>query len=313
VEAARAILRARGGRPFISLADFAKRIDPKALNRRTLEQLIGAGAFDSLESNRARVFAGLDVILAEASAHGEAQQSGQGALFGLGEAGADLQLPDAPPFPLTERMKREHAAVGFYLSGHPLDQYAALLDRAGIQDVTRFQEAVRHGATHARIAGTLLDMDIRRTKSGSKIAILSLSDRSGQFEAMLFSEMLAKSRALLEPGKALLFAMGGNVDGEDVRLRVLDIDDLAQALSKAQKGVRLVLSEQMALGARNGIDPLAALKSVLKPGGEGAVELRLRMLDGGEIDLKLPGRFDVSGPSVATLSAIGGVLEVNPF
>jgi DNA polymerase-3 subunit alpha len=313
VEAARAILRARGDRPFISLADFAKRIDPKALNRRTLEQLIGAGAFDSLEANRARVFAGLDVILAEASAHGEAQQTGQGALFALGEAGSDLQLPDAPPFPLTERMKREHAAVGFYLSGHPLDQYAALLDKAGIQDVTRFQEAVRHGQTHARIAGTLLDMDIRRTKSGSKIAILSLSDRSGQFEAMLFSEMLAKSRALLEPGKALLFAMAGNADGEDVRLRVLEMDDLAQALSKSQKGVRLVLSEQMALGARNGVDPLAALKSALKPGGEGAVELRLRMSDGGEIDLKLPGRFDVSGPSVAVLSAIGGVLEVNPF
>jgi DNA polymerase-3 subunit alpha len=130
---------------------------------------------------------------------------------------------------------------------------------------------------------------------------------------MVFSEMLAKHRALLEPGHALAFAMAGNIDGEDVRLRVLEVDDLAQALSKSQRGVRLVLSEHMAMSSRSGADPLAALRAALKPGGEGAVELRLRMNDGGEIDLKLPGRFDVSGPAVAALSGIGGVLEVNPF
>jgi DNA polymerase-3 subunit alpha len=214
---------------------------------------------------------------------------------------------------LPERMKREHLAVGFYLSGHPLDQYAALLERAGVQDVTRFQEAVRNGATHARLAGTLLDMDIRRTRTGSKIAILSLSDRSGQFEAMLFSEMLARHRNLLEPGQPLFLAMAGNVDGEDVRLRVLEVEDLATALAKSQRGLRIVLSEQSTTSARNGAEPLAVLRNTLKPGGEGQVELRLRMNDGGEVHMRLPGRYDVSGPAVAALSAIGGVLEVNPF
>lgn len=313
VEAARAILRARGDRPFASMADFAKRIDPKALNKRTLEQLVGAGAFDALEPNRARLLAGLDLVLAEANAHENAQSTGQGALFGLAEAGSSLQLPEMPPMNLPERMKREHLAVGFYLSGHPLDQYAALLERAGVQDVARFQEAVRHGATHARLAGTLLDMDIRRTRTGSKIAILSLSDRSGQFEAMLFSEMLAKHRNLLEPGQPLFLAMAGNVDGEEVRLRVLEVEDLATALAKSQRGVRIVLNEQSTVSARNGAEPLVALRNTLKPGGEGQVELRLRMNDGGEVHMRLPGRYDVSGPAVAALSAIGGVLEVNPF
>ncbi|MCA3648360.1 MAG: DNA polymerase III subunit alpha, partial [Methylobacterium sp.] len=313
VEAARAILQARGDKPFASMADFARRIDPKALNKRTLEQLVGAGAFDALEPNRARLFAGLDLILAEASAHENAQATGQGALFGLADAGSSLQLPELPPMNLPERMKREHLAVGFYLSGHPLDQYAALLERAGVQDLTRFQEAVRNGATHARLAGTLLDMDIRRTRTGSKIAILSLSDRSGQFEAMLFSEMLARHRNLLEPGQPLFLAMAGNVDGEDVRLRVLEVEDLATALARSQRGLRIVLSEQSTASARNGAEPLAVLRSTLKPGGEGRVELRLRMNDGGEVHMRLPGRYDVSGPAVAALSAIGGVLEVNPF
>ena len=313
VEAARAIVTARGGKPFGSLADFARRLDAKALNKRTLEQLIGAGAFDSIEPNRARVLAGLDVILAEANAHGDAVATGQGALFGLEEGGADLQLPDANPLGLPERMRREHAAVGFYLSGHPLDQFAALLDRAGVQEITRFQEAVRHGATHARLAGTLLDVDIKRTRTGSKIAILTVSDRSGQFEAMVFSEMLAKHRALLEPGQALFFAMAGNVDGEDVRLRVLELEDLGLALAKSQKGLRIVVSEQAALANRAGVEPLAALRKALRPGKEGTVEVRLKAADGGLVDLRLPGRFEVSGPVVASLSAIGGILEVNPF
>jgi len=172
---------------------------------------------------------------------------------------------------------------------------------------------VRNGATHARLAGTLLDMDIRRTRTGSKIAILSLSDRSGQFEAMLFSEMLARHRNLLEPGQPLFLAMAGNVDGEDVRLRVLEVEDLATALARSQRGLRIVLSEQSTASARNGAEPLAVLRSALKPGGEGRVELRLRMNDGGEVHMRLPGRYDVSGPAVAALSAIGGVLEVNPF
>jgi len=313
VEAARAIITARGGKPFASIADFVRRIDPRLVNRRTLEQLIGAGAFDTLEPNRARLIAGLPLILAEANAHGDALATGQAALFG-GDEAAMLRLPDAEPMTLTERMRREHAAAGFYLSGHPLDQFATLLERANVQDIIHFQAAVRRGASHARLAATLIDVENRRTRNGAKIAILTLSDRSGQFEAMLFSEMLQKSRALLEPGTPLFLNMAGSVDGEDVRLRILDIEALATALARNQRGIRIFLSEQAALGMRNAAEPpLQALGRTLKRGGDGEVAVTLMLSDGGEIDVRLPGRYDVSPAQLASLSGLRGILDVKPF
>jgi DNA polymerase-3 subunit alpha len=313
VEAARAIVRLRGSKPFASLADFARRLDPKLINKRTIEQMIGAGALDRLEPNRARLLAGLEVIVAEAQAHGEAAATGQGALFGLSEPSSVLQLPEVEPFGLAERMRREHAAVGFYLSGHPLDQFAVLLERAQMQDVARFQQAVKHGATHARLAATLLDLDIRRTRNGNKIAILSLSDRSGQFEAMVFSEMLARNRALFEPGQALSLSVSGQVDGEDVRLRVMEAEDLATALARNQKGLRISLPESALASHRNGGDALGRLRGLLQPGGDGTIELDLLEASGGYVRLRLPGRFRIGASLLGEVSALPGIVDVHPL
>ncbi|MFN3483554.1 MAG: DNA polymerase III subunit alpha, partial [Rhabdaerophilum calidifontis] len=107
IEAARAIVAAREQGPFRSVADFARRIDPRLVNKRTLEQLVGAGALDALEPNRGRLVAGLDAILAEANAHGAERASGQGGLFGGGEESALLVLPEAQPLGLAERLRRE--------------------------------------------------------------------------------------------------------------------------------------------------------------------------------------------------------------
>lgn len=313
VEAARAIVTARGDKPFASPADFARRIEPRQLNKRTLERLVGAGALDCLEPNRARILAGLDAIIAESNAHHAEMASGQVALFGGNEGGTPLLLPDVEPMPLTTRMRIEYEAVGFYLSGHPLDQFAPLLEKAGIQDVLKFQQAVRGGASHARIAATLLDLDIKRTKTGSKIAILSLSDRSGQIEAMLFSELLAKHRESLVVGEPLFLTMAGNVDGEEVRLRILDLEPLTNALARNQRGIRVFVSEQALSGRGRSETPLTNLQNTLKRGGDGEVTIQLVLSDGREIEFLLPGRYDVSGAQLAMLSSLGGVMDVKPY
>ncbi|MCA1998763.1 MAG: DNA polymerase III subunit alpha, partial [Hyphomicrobiales bacterium] len=312
IEAARAIVAAREQGPFRSVADFARRIDPRLVNKRTLEQLVGAGALDALEPNRGRLVAGLDAILAEANAHGAERASGQGGLFGGGEESALLVLPEAQPLGLAERLRREHAAVGFFLSGHPLDPYAALLDRASIGDFATFQRAARDGATHARLAATLVGMEIRRTRNGNKIAILALSDRSGQFEAMLFSEMLQTKRALLEPGAALHLTVAGSVEGEDLRVRVLELEGLEAALARARRGIQLVVTEQALRDPRQPA-ALGGLEQVLKRGVDGEVAMTIMLADGREVDIKLPGRFALPAAAAATLAAIPGILEVKPF
>ncbi|MCZ8259184.1 MAG: DNA polymerase III subunit alpha [Beijerinckiaceae bacterium] len=311
VEAARALVALRGDRPFRSVTDFARRVDPKLVNKRTLEQLIAAGAFDSLEPNRGRLLAGLEAIVAESQAHQAELASGQGGLFG-GDSDAGLVLPEAQPLSLTERLRREHSAVGFFLSGHPLDQFETLLDKASLTDFARFQQAVKNGATHARMAATLLDVDIRRTRNGNKIGIAQFSDRTGQFEAMVFSEGLAKYRTMLEVGTALFLTLAGSVDGEDLRLRVLDMEPLERALQRTQKGIRVFLADPQ--GARErGEATLSALDRVLRRGGDGEVSLTLMLSDGGEVDLRLKGRFDLAGEHMAQLSTIPGVLDIKPY
>lgn len=312
-EAARSIVAARGDKPFKSLADFARRIDPRLVNKRTLEQLIGAGALDCLDANRGRLVQGLDTLLAEANAHGAEVATGQVGLFG-GEEGAPLVLPDAEPLTLPERLRREHAAAGFFLSGHPLDQFSTLLERASLSDFTSFQRAARSGATHSRLAAVLLDIDIKRTRNGNKIAILSFSDRSGQFEAMLFSELLVKHRALLEPGTPLFLTIAGSIDGEDLRIRVLEVEALDKALARSQRGIRVFVSEQAVVGSRSRSEtPIIALDRVLRRGGDGEISLTVMLPDGGEVDLRLPGRFDLGGEQMAVLAKVAGILDVKPY
>ncbi|KAF0231140.1 MAG: DNA polymerase III subunit [Beijerinckiaceae bacterium] len=312
-EAARSIVIARGDKPFKSLTDFARRIDPRQINKRTLEQLIGAGALDCLDANRGRLIAGLEAIVAEANAHGVEVATGQAGLFGGGE-GAPLILPEVEPLTLPERLRREHAAAGFFLSGHPLDQFSTLLDRASLSDFVTFQRAVRNGASHARLAATLLDIDVKRTRNGNKIAILSLSDRTGQFEAMLFSEMMAQKRALLEPGAPLFLTLAGSIDGEDLRIRILDMEALDKALQRSQKGIRIFVSELAVVGGRGRAEtPIIGLDKALRRGGDGEIAITVMLSDGGEVDLRLPGRFDLGAQQMAALAGVPGILDVKPY
>ena len=147
-QAVEAIVAARGARPFTGLADFAGRVDPHAVNKRVLESLAAAGAFDALEGNRARVFAAVDTMLATAQRAHEDVAVGQSELFGGGPAHMPLALGDIEPWLPAERLQKEFDAIGFFLTGHPLDDYAATLKRMRVQSWAEFARAVRTGATH---------------------------------------------------------------------------------------------------------------------------------------------------------------------
>ncbi|MBV9246505.1 MAG: DNA polymerase III subunit alpha [Methylobacteriaceae bacterium] len=297
-----AIIAARADRPFASLTDFARRIDPRQVNKKVLESLAAAGAFDELEPDRARAFAAMEGVLALAGRAQEERRAGQAALFGETDAASALVMPKVPAWSAADRLRREFDAVGFFLSGHPLDAYAGILERMRVRRWADFARAVKLGDSSARLAATVLDRMERRTKSGSKIGIITLSDPSGQYEAILFQEGLNQYRDLLEKGAAVLVTLQAAVEGEDVRARITSVEALDHAAQRVQKGLRIFLRNEA---------PLPSIGERLKQQGEGEISLVL-MLEAGksEVEVKLPGRYQVSPQIAGALKAIPGIVAV---
>lgn len=300
-QAVEAIVAARDGEPFRDLGDFAQRINPRMLNRKTLENLASAGAFDDLEPNRAAAFAAIDQVLAEAQRQAEGRALGQNELFG-GSGAPLIRVPKVEPWLPAEKLDEEYKAIGFFLSGHPLDDYQAALKRLRIEPFADFSRSVRQGASAGRLAGVVTSRQERRTKTGNKMGIVTFSDPSGHYEGVLFSEGLALYRDLLEPGKAVLLAVGAELQGDDVRVRIQSVEPLDAAAVRVQKGFRVFVED---LGA---IDSIARR---LPSKGDGEVSLVIRLTDAAsEVEVKLPGRFAVSPQIAGAIKAVPGVQAV---
>ncbi|MCI0601171.1 MAG: DNA polymerase III subunit alpha, partial [Beijerinckiaceae bacterium] len=284
---------------FRDLTDFATRLNPHGINKRVIECLASAGAFDELEPNRARVCAGAEAVLALAQRRHEEKLAGQSQLFGGGDIGA-IMLPKAEPWPLAERLRREFESAGFFLSGHPLDAFSGVLARLRVQRWAEFESAVKQGASAARLAATVLDRYERRTKSGAKIGIVQLSDQSSQYEAIIFQEGLSQYRDVLEKGASVILGLQASVEGEEVRARIVSAESLESAASRIGKGLRLVLRDE---------NPLQEIARCLRPRGEGEVSLIL-MTESGEVEVKLPGKFSTSAQAASALKAIPGIVAV---
>ena len=300
-QAVDAIVEARGDQPFRDITDFASRVNPRAVNKRVLESLAAAGAFDALEKNRARVYAGVDAILATAQRQHEAAEIGQNDMFGGPSMREKIPLPAAEPWLPAERLQREFEAIGFFLSGHPLDDYAGVLKRLNVQSWTAFANSVKQGATAGRVAGTVVARAERRTKTGNRMGILEFSDPSGHYEAVIFQEGLTQYRDLLEPGSAVLLFLTAEAQGDDVRARIQTVELLDQAAAKSQKGLRIYLETP------NSVDSVAKR---LEERGDAEITFVLKLKDGGEADIRLRDRYKVSPQIAAAIKSVQGVAMV---
>ena len=311
-QAVEAIVAARGDKPFADLSDFARRINPRAVNKRVLESLAAAGAFEALEPNRARAFAGVDVMLAAAQRAHESTTLGQNELFGGPSNREKLTMPAIEPWLPADRLQREYDAVGFFLSGHPLDDYAALLKSLKVQTWTEFSRAVKAGATAGRVAATVVERTERHTKTGNKMGILGLSDPTGHYEAVIFAEGLQQYREMLEPGSPVLLFLTAEAQGDDIRARIQSVEPLDQAAAKLQKGLRVFLRDEKpieAIGKRLAQPPAGNSRAGAAK-AEGEVSMVLLLSGGTEVEVKLPGRFAVSPQIAGALKAVPGVVEV---
>ncbi len=288
--------------PFASIADFADRLDVKQVNRRQLENLVKAGAFDAIEGNRRRLFEGIDTVLRAAAAAAEDRASNQVNLFGDG-AGVGLELPRLADWPPADRLGQEFDAVGFYLSAHPLDAYETTLKRLGVQTAAQLPAYLRQVSTgRVKMAGTVLARKERTNARGNRFAFVALSDTSGIYEVMLFSEVLAQARDLLEANQPLLLTVDAREEDGQMRLTCQKVQSLDAAAAKAAKGVKIVIDRA---------DPLPALKELVagEARGRGRVFIVPRRLDR-EVEVEIDRSLAVSPRLVGALRSLPGVVEV---
>jgi DNA polymerase III subunit alpha len=296
---------------FRDLRDFAQRIDPHAVNKRALETLAASGALEELGVDRATAFANVDRILALAQQAHRDKEAGQGALFssampapGQGKDRQKQDFPQAKPWVPTDRLSKEFEAVGFFLTGHPLDDYKDVLEALGADTWLDFAAKARSRRVVGTLAGTVLHARERKGKSGNAYAFVAFSDATGQFEAVVFSEALAASRALLEPGTAVLVDVEAEADGETVKVRVQRLVSLDKAAEARHAGMKIYVEDSRAL---------AALAEQLgDEGGQGQFRLVLRLGDlSKEVEFVLPQGIDATPKQRSALKLVEGVAAIS--
>lgn len=291
---------------FVSLDDFARRIDPKSMNKRQFEQLSYAGAFDSLNDNRAQVAASAELILRHAHALAEEREAGQVSLFGGGDNGDGdgLGLPDlpkVPPWTPLEKLGKEFGAVGFYLSAHPLDSREKQFENLKISSLAQVEAAMADTpAARFQMAGILLKKQEKISQKGNKYAFLQLSDPTGIFEVTLFSELLHSSREHLEAGNALLLGVEAEQKEDQIRYTCTRIDPLDAALEGKIREIDIYMSGAQAAGR---------LKELMAQEGQGhsRINLVVKIEDGRMVKLRLGGRWTLGADSRDLIRAEEGV------
>ena len=230
------------GGAFRDLSDFATRIDPRHVNKRALENLIRAGALDSVNVNRAQSFAAIETVLRHAHLSTEERNSQQTTLFGGGGEDAQaIPLDAVSDWDMMDRLKGEFEAVGFYLSAHPLDAYERVLAQQKVVPSMDLLRRAQSGTSAMRVAGTVQGIKERKTKSGKPMAHVTLSDVAGSFEVTLFAETLGVARPMLEAGQSVMMKVEARLDGETLRLTANMVESLDKVAERTAGGLQIYL------------------------------------------------------------------------
>ena len=297
---------------FKSLDDFITRVDSKTLNKRQIERLVAAGAFESLVPSRSQVYASVEMMLGHAARLAEERETGQNSLFGGDSSDIDAlpPLPTVPTWDPLEKLSYEFEAVGFYLSAHPLDTKLQQFKRLRIKtymDIVNILQG--KSSTRDKVAGVLIKKQIKvSAKSGNKYAFLQISDTSGIYEAMAFSETISKASQLLEVGRSLLFTIDAEYKDDQLRLLVQDILPMEENLDQKISEVRLVLTET------KDADKVAEILKGQVDGGRSRIFMSFDIdSDFGpkHIEMKLPHFYDFTQDVRRALYKVESVKAIN--
>ncbi|MBK4216349.1 DNA polymerase III subunit alpha [Paracoccus caeni] len=310
IEAMRLIHEARGDVAFRDIHDFARRVDMKRVGKRPLEMLARAGAFDLLDDNRARVLKSLDTLVAWSAAVQEQAASSQSSLFGGGE---DLPPPRAPIAQVwlpTEKLGEEHKAVGFYLSGHPLDDYLPALRRKKVKTLAEICAEAEGGPLVASIAGTVAARQERKSAKGTPFAFVSLSDPTGLYEVTVFSDLLTAARDRLEPGQNVVLQVKVEPSGDQVKMLANSVASLEDVVADAGAGC-LAVELQGADTIPRLAEVLVRVRDEIRVPSRSRGPVLLRIREGDEvIEIEVANDAPLTTPARQALRAVPGVLDV---
>ena len=312
VSAVEAIVEARKTTPFRSLWDFCERVDSRRCNKKVLEALIKSGSFDDVLPSRARLFAAIDAAVERAAQAQRDRDSGQTSLFGLlGGASAAAKVNQAtvePDYPQVDewlprqKLSEEKEALGFYISGHPIDRFKADLLRFRAVPVDQLE--TRPDQAEVSVGGMVSEYRERPLKSGNgRMAFFNLEDATGQIEVVCFSKPFAEYEEVLKLDEPLLVTgrLATEGDGESTVRRMLmkEAVPLARLRNDRTKKIVVELSADL-LDEQQ----LSAVKKVLErfPGAVTSV-LRLIVPQRSRTDVELPARYAVT-PSDELLAGL---------
>lgn len=291
--------------PFKSIEDFAKRMDSSVLNKRYIENLAKAGAFECLEKNRAKVYGNVEKIIAFSAQETQARNSSQISLFGDTVQATKFKMDEMPEWPHLEKLTMESEAIGFYLSAHPLDAFESVFERLRVSSSADIERLVQMaGASKVSLAAIVSDVREKISQKGRKFGIVSATDKGGAFELFAFEEALIASREKLKSGQPLLLNIMADKrqDGEGIRTTLLSVDYLNDIMSKTAASVIITVGSAECV-------PALARTIEQQPRGQSRVFIVVKT-DEFDVEISLNGRYTVQGDAINHLQHMAGILDV---
>ena len=307
-EAAMGILEQeqKNGGVFLHLQDFISRLDGRVLNKRSLENLIKAGALDQLNPDRAKLFGGVDIIVRHATLNSDERNSDQENLFDNSKefAVGIPELPTSTEWASLDKLNYEFEAMGFYLSAHPLDVYGETLQRLDVVDSSSIVSDIhsKGGSGRVNLAGVVSSSKVRTNQKGNKYAFIQLSDQKGVFEVTAFSEVLSISQDLLKAGTTVLIRCDARLEEGAIRLLANRIRSLDTIVEKEAKGISIYL---------NNMEIVAPLAKILAENGAGGGKVKIiAQTKNHEIDVVLPDKYLINARVRSAVRSLPGIIDI---
>ena len=290
--------------PFKDLSDFIHRTDARQINRRQLEQLVKAGAFDCFDKARGKLFENIDTIMSHIAAATELKNSAQNSLFGDEELRSKVTLANKPDWPELEKLRLEAEAIGFYLSAHPLDSYRKGMERLGVKSYVEATKGMRLGDTmRCKLAGCVNQLRTRISKNGNKYGILEMSDGSTNFEGLLFSENLNSYQEIINSDNPLLVNVVIDKKEEgSPRMIINTVELLDKAIAETADGLEIYI---------NDVQTVTKLKEILQKDRNGRNKIYIKP-DNEQWDIRivLKGGYALYGDILTRIRSLAGVSKV---